>query len=583
MAGVNATYGDRTMRPALAFLLFALALPAAALEVKIQVQGLEDKLEQNVRAFLSVEREKQREGLGAARLRLLHQEAGAEIRQALRPFGYFRPQVEEDWQEQDERITLTYRIDPGPRVPVAEVRVEVLGPDRDAPLFARPFPIAVGSELDQAAYDQAKQALLARALEQGYLQARYRRAELQVDLDAYVARIHLELDPGQRYRFGEVRYLQDVLDPAFLARYQAFRPGDPVTQEALLGLQSRLTDSEYFSQVELRVRTDQAEGDRVPLDVTLVANKPSRYRAGVGYSTDSGPRISADWTRRYIGRQGHRMTTELRLALPHSSFRSEYLIPLERPAKDSWSFSLGADHYDTDTRVGERYVVNTGWSVGLADDWRRTLAVDFAYEDAEVGDDVGTSHHLIPNATWSRLRSDGQEFMQRGSRLSFSVLGAAEPLISSSSFFQLHSNEKFIFGFGEWRLLGRVELGASWAEALQDVPASKRFFAGGDNSVRGFDLDAIGPTDAGGEVVGGRYLAVASAELERHLQGKWSAAVFLDAGNAFDPDYDNRLEYSAGVGVRWRSPVGPVRLDLASGLSRDSKPVRLHVVVGPEL
>jgi translocation and assembly module TamA len=572
------------MRQSLALCLLLLAsLPSLALDLRVVVEGLPEAQEENVRAFLSVEREKGREDLTPARLKLLHSRAPEEIRKALRPFGYFKPEIDARMAQQGERYTVTYRIDPGSQVRVGAVDFQVLGAGREDPLFAAGFPIGPGVVLDQAAYDQAKQALLTRALEQGYLDARFSLAELRVNLDTYEATIRLRLETGKRFRFGPVRFLQDELDPQFLARYLSFHPGDPFSQERLLALQSTLTDSEYFSHVEVRTRTDQAEGDRVPVDVVLSPNKPNRFRFGLGFSTDTGVRLSADWLRRRIGRQGHRMNTELRLALPRSSFKSEYLIPLERPSQDSLSFSVGADRYDTDTRVGTLLGASSAWSVELVNDWRRILGLDFTYEDFEVGTTTGTSHHLIPSVAWSRLRSDGKEFIQRGSRLAFEILGAAEPLLSSSSFFQVHSNEKLIFGFGDWRLLGRAELGATWAERLEDLPASKRFFAGGDNSVRGFGLDQIGPTDELGDVVGGRYLAVGSVELERWLQGRWSAAAFVDAGNAFDPDYANRAEYGAGLGVRWRSPVGPIRLDLASALSRDGAPWRLHIVVGPEL
>ena len=185
----------------------------------------------------------------------------------------------------------------------------------------------------------------------------------------------------------------------------------------------------------------------------------------------------------------------------------------------------------------------------------------------------------------SHLRTDSLDYIQRGHRINFRIEGAAEQLLSDTSYIQFHSNSKIIYGLGEskWRLLARADLGATLAQSLTDLPVSKRFFAGGDNSVRGFGLDEIGPRNATGEVIGGRFLAVGSIELERLLAGKWSAAVFLDAGNAFDPDYDTDIEYSAGVGIRWHSPVGPVRVDLANALSEESPSVRLHIVVGFEL
>jgi translocation and assembly module TamA len=572
------------MRRLLLLLCYLLPLSASAIEVQVEILGLDDPLRANVSAFLSLQRAQGQKGLTPERVHLLHRQAPQEIRQALQPFGYFKPVIEPSLEKTAQGLLARYRVDPGPPIRLAQVDFQVQGPGSQDPLFAKGFPLKAGAVLDQPAYEQAKQDLLSRALEQGYLNAHYSLHQLEVDLDSYQARIRLHLDTGVHFRFGEVRFLQDQLDPDFLVRYLRFRPGDPFRQDKLLTLQANLIDSEYFSQVEVHTRRDQAQDDLVPVDLTLTPNAPNRYRAGIGFATDTGPRLTFDWTRRRIGREGSRMTTELRLSAPNSLFKTEYLIPLERPWQDSLSFSLGAENFDTDTHKGSRLALSSAHSVGLQHDWRRTLGLDYSYEDFEVGEETGTAHHLIPSVVWSRLRQKGRDFDTQGQRLNFQLQGAAEPLLSSSSFLQGHATERFIYGLGtDWRLLARSELGATYAASLSDLPASRRFFAGGDNSVRGYTLDQLGPKDDTGKVIGGRFLAVGSLEVERRILGKWSAALFYDLGNAFDPDYDNKLAYGAGFGVRWRSPVGPVRVDLASALSIDGNPWRLHIVVGPEL
>lgn len=566
----------------LACVLFPLG--ALALDLQVEVEGLDDELEANVLAFLSIEREKQREGLTASRLRLLHKDAEEEIRQALRPFGYFKPTIKARLEQSDKGYTASYEVDAGPRIRVSEVDLRILGEGAEDPLLDFEFPIKPGDPLDQSLYDMGKSQLLALAVEQGYLNAQYTEHQVRVDMDAYSAAIRLHLETGVHYRFGEVRFLQDVMEEEFLRRYLRFQPGDPFSHEKLLALQANLIDSEYFSRVDVRILRDQAEGQQVPIEVELSPSKPNRYRAGFGLSTDTGPRITLDWKRRRIGREGHRMLTELRLSAPHSTLKTEYLIPLERPAQDSLSFGASFDHFDTDSRSGDRGLLNASLNETLGDGWRRTLGLDYSYEDFSVGGQDDNAFLLVPHAKWSFLQSDGRDFILSGHRFEFRVEGALEQLLSSTSYVQAFAKDKYIHGLDDdWRILARADLGATWAEELTDLPASKRFFAGGDNSVRGFDLDELGPRDDQGEVIGGRFLAVASLELERRIVGKWSAAVFVDAGNAFDPDYDADIEYGAGLGVRWRSPVGPIRVDLASGLSADETQLRLHIVVGPDL
>ncbi|MEW8629640.1 MAG: autotransporter assembly complex family protein [Candidatus Thiodiazotropha sp.] len=574
------------MRRLILILIWVLCpLPLHALDVVVKVDGLEKKLEENVLAYLSVARERQRESLNAARLRLLHDKAEAEIGAALRPFGYFKPGVNGSLVRTDQGFLLSYQVEPGPPLKLSAVDFSLLGEGADDSQLVKRFPMSIGDVADQTRYDLAKQRILADIIEQGYLDARYLVHQLRVDLKRYEASVKLHLDTGMRLRFGEVRMHQDVMNPEFLARFIPFNAGDPFSQEALLNLQGDLIDTEYFKQVEVVTRRDLREGDRVPVDVNLKPNKRNRYRIGLGYSTDMGPRLTLDWKNRRRGRNGHRMRSELQIAEPLSTLSTEYTIPLQRPSVDLLSFGASFEHFNSDTNQGDRVLLSATHSISLDRGWRRSLGLEYSYEDFEVGEQEDSSRLLVPSITWLRVKSDGKQYIQRGKRLELRLEGAADSLLSTTDFFQLYAAGKFIRGLGEgdWRLLGRLELGATWVDELTDLPPSKRFFAGGDNTVRGFGYQDLGPRDDNDEVIGGRNFAVGSIELERHLSGKWSAALFADAGNAYDPDYQAETAYSLGLGARWRSPVGPVRIDIARGRVEDETQWRLHIVIGPEL
>jgi translocation and assembly module TamA len=560
-------------------------MPLYALDVMIKVEGLETKLKNNVLAYLSVERERQRESLTAARLHLLHDKAESEIKAAIRPFGYFKPTISTSIVETDQGFTLSYHVEPGPAVKINEVDFRLFGEGAADPKLTKTFPMSVGEVVDQARYEQAKQKMLADIIESGYLDARYVEHQLRVDLQRYTASVTLHLDTGMRLRFGEVRMDQDVMNAEFLARFVTFNAGDPFSQETLLNLQSDLIDTEYFKTVEVVTRRDQREGDRVPIDIKLKPNKRNRYRIGLGYSTDMGPRLTLDWKNRRRGRNGHRMHSELQISEPLSTLSTEYIVPLQRPTVDFVSFGASLEHFNTDTNQGDRASLSATHSVSLNRGWRRSLGLEYSYEDFEVGEQEDSSRLLVPSITWLRIKSDGKAYIQRGKRLELRLEGASDSLLSTTNFFQLYSAARFIRGIGEgdWRVLNRLELGATWVDELADLPPSKRFFAGGDNTVRGFGYQDLGPKDDNGEVIGGRYFAVASVELERRISGKWSGALFLDAGNAFDTTYDAETAYGLGFGARWRSPVGPVRVDVAHGSVDDDRQWRLHIVIGPEL
>jgi translocation and assembly module TamA len=555
-----------------------------ALNLSVRVEGLERAVEANVRAYLSVEQEKSRGQLTRSRLDLLHKRAPEEIRQALRPFGYFEPTIESSLQKELLAYTVLYQVDPGPRVVVEAVDFQVIGEGAREPSLTADFPLAKGQGLDLERYEKAKQSRLSSALELGYLDAHYTEHEVRVDRQSRSARIRLYLDSGIRFLFGEIRMQQEILDPEFLARYLSFGAGDPYSNEKLLALQSTLIDSEYFKQVEVNVRRDQVVERRIPVEIQLSPNRKNRYRIGLGYSTDTGPRMTLDWKRRRFGRKGHHMRSVLRLSRPESSLSSEYIIPLERPTVDYLSFGATIENYNTDANEGSRVLLSASHSIAQQRGWRRTLSLNYLFEDFIVGSQDDYARLLVPGVTWARIKGDSRLFNYKGKRLQLHLEGAADDLLSSTSYLQLYTTDKFIHGLSDdWRVLARLELGATRASDVQELPPSKRFYAGGDNSIRGFSFEELGPRDESGKLIGGRYLAVGSLELERRLSGRWSAAVFVDGGNAYDPDYRAAGAYGAGLGIRWRSPVGPVRFNLARGSYLDEHDWRVHLVLGPEL
>lgn len=568
------------------YIVIALLLPASALaiDVTVRIEGLDRALEANARAFLSVEQDQSNGGLTRSRLRLLHKRAPQEIRQALQPFGYFEPTIESSINDEEGHYEVLYKVDAGPQVALEAVDFQVTGEGARERLLTADFPLAKGDGLDLARYDKAKQSRLSLALELGYLDAHYTVHEVRVDRQSNTARIKLLLETGMRFQFGEIRMSQEILDPEFLGRYLSFGAGDPYSQDKLLDLQSKLIDSEYFKQVEVNVRRDQVEGNRIPVDIELSPNRKNRYRIGLGYSTDTGPRMTLDWKRRRFGSKGHHMRSELRLSHPKRTLTSEYVIPLQRPVVDYLSFGATIEYFDRDTYEGNRTLLNASHSVGLERGWRRTLSLDYLYEDFIVGPQDHSARLLVPGVTWVRIKRDNSKFIYKGKRLELHLEGASDAVFSTTSYVQLYTTDKFIHGLNEdWRVLVRLELGATWVDDIRDLPPSKRFFTGGDNSVRGFGFEKLGPRDENGQVIGGSHLAVGSLELERRLTGGWSAAVFVDGGNAYNSDYRAEAAYGAGLGIRWRSPVGPIRFDLARGHYLDERNWQLHVVLGPEL
>ena len=580
-----------------ACLLFFTTADAVALKLDVKVEGLQGEQQVNVQALLAIYQERKDPDLGPDRLRALHGLAPDQIRDALAPFGLYRVDVKDSLTEPPDpngTWVATYQVDPGPPVKIGRVSYQVTGPGADNPALPKEFPMKVGDVLLHAKYEKAKSDLRYAAASNGYLDYQLIRHQVLIDPVAYEALVELHVDTGPQYHLGEVRFKQDLLDDDLLRRYVRFKPGDVYDPDRLLALQSRLLGTEYYDSVELEPRRDLSEeGNRVPIEVSAIRNKPNKYRVGLGYATDLGPRLTLDWRRRYWNRWGHNSRTQLTLSPGYSSWNFDYRIPIRDPVRDYLRIKPEITYYDTTTHQGWVNSVEVARSIVTPGRWRRTIGISYRYEDYSINDvEADAINELVPYITWAKTVTDDAIYTKKGYRLKYGIFGTTDALISPASYLSGTLDFKWIRAFWDnYRFITRTELGVTWANSVDDLPASRRFYAGGDSSIRGWGFDALGPNDpVTDETVGGRYLAVGSLELERRIKGPWSAAVFTDFGNAFDPDYEQSFEQSVGAGLRWLSPIGQIRFDVAFALTKDDAdstgglpPARLHFVIGPDL
>lgn len=573
--------------PTFLFLLFPGYLFAA--EIDVEVTDVEDELRDNALAFLSIHQYRDKEDLTETMIRRLHQRAPEEIRRALSAFGHYRPQVESGLEQTTEGWRARYAITPGPPVRIRDINLRISGDDDARVLFkdiiADP-PLKRGDVLRHSQYESLKSALLSRAAQGGYLDATFDTQRLAVNTDALHADIDLSLDTRDRFHFGNIDIQQDILDDDFVRRFLDFSRGDPLDYNALLDLQYALTDSEYFSAVSVEAPREEADADRrIPVRVTAEANERSRYTAGLGYGTDTGARITLGFERRYVNRRGHKLATQIRLSEIEDTYTVRYTIPLEEPARESFQLFAGTIRTERADTESDRIALGVS-RVRTLGDWEQTLFLRAEREDSTFPDGGFRSESLIPGASWLKTAADDLFYTRDGYKLYADLHGSHPSIGSTTGYLQLHVLAKRIFPIGErWRLLLRAEGGATALDDASLLPVSQRFFAGGDYSVRGYDYNRLAPPDENDFVVGGKYLATGSAEIEYRFAENWAVAGFTDVGNAMN-DLDTELKQSVGAGLRWISPVGVVRLDIARPLNPDFPPphgVELHISVGPDL
>lgn len=564
-----------------------IAIPGWAARIgEVQILGLPAEQQDNVQRLLSLYAARERGELPPSRLRFLFAQAEDEIRRALEPFGYYHPVIRAELDSSGSTWSARFEIDPGAPSTVVAQRIVVEGEGADEPLVRERiagFEPGIGQVLDHRRYEASRQALLAALAELGYFDARLRRARVELDLrePPGQAEIQITVDSGVRYRFGEVEFEGSQFDDAFMQRFVDFELGQPYTQAALLRMQRRLVDSDYFAFANVTPVPEEGEDGVVPIRVSVAPRPRHLYTAGIVLGTDSGLGLRGGVERRWVNMLGHRAKIDASLAQRRNLLALGYTIP--RFERGAYTIGLNLRDEETDSaelRAAEVVVSRLFQRWG----WSQIVAIRALREDYQIAglDEVATL--VYPSWRLSRSVSDDLLVPTRGHALVAELRAGSEVLLSDVDFAQARGEARWIRGIGEdWRVLARAELGATWTDRFDRLPVSLRYFAGGDRSVRGYAFQELGPLNADGEVIGGRYLAAGSLEVERMIRGPWGLAAFVDAGNAFNERADFELARGVGLGLRWRSPIGTVRVDLASALDKSGRPLRLHLMIGPEL
>ncbi len=563
------------------------AAQSGARPLRVEITGISGAEQRNALAVLTIARDTKKGTYTLAQVRRMDQRATGEIETALQPFGFYRPTVIHSVAAAGNRWLARYTIAPGPAVRVRTMSITLTGAGADAGIFreaVRKFPLQQGDTLRHLPYEAWKLALLTVASDSGYLQATFDTTALNVNRETSVADILVRFDTGPRFRFGAVTFNQDILDPSFLATRIPFRRGQPFQQQKLLQLQTSLGEDPYFNMVEVIPRPDSATNLEVPIEVDLAARRPQAYELGLGYATDNGPRGRALATFRWLNRKGHHAEVEVIAAFNQQSISGKYFIPAFGNPTGVLTLIAGYGLLNPNQQNSSRTFIVGPQLSRRRFGWRETFNLNYQRTSFGVGVDSGVVKLLLGGVTYERTRSDSRIFPSSGLHTRIDITGASRGLASTVSFVHTEVNGKVIVSpTARWRVLARADVGRVFTNELRSLPPVYRFFAGGDQSVRGYRYLSLGPRDSLGTVIGGRSLLVGSLETDYQFINRFAVAVFVDAGNAMDTFTLSDLKEGAGAGIRWVSPIGLIRLDGAFALSTAGTPFRLHFSLGPDL
>jgi len=602
--------------------LVCLTLPIAghAWALDVEVRGLSGPAAENVVNILSeldADSQATRERLdGVVRDR---------AQQALQAYGYYNAALATSYPDEDnERVVID--VKPGERTHITQLNVAVEGEAQQDEAFdeaMQAIPLKVGDPLVHSRYEGFKNRLSTLALERGYFSSRFRQQRIEVRPWENSARIFLDLDSGPRYRFGRVRFEGSQIEPHRLHNMIPFEPGDPYLAGDLAVLNQNLGQTDWFRGVAVRPRVNEdappatpspwwreATGRETTLDTTKILGGPGlqvarqltgsqptivpvnveltpadrhQFEVGVGYATDVGPRTQFSWTMPWLNRYGHSLTNSLYLSAPEQRFSGEYAIPLENPLRDSYRVRYGLERVDNEdtksfessVQLARHWVFSNGWVQDLY--WQTT------YEDFTQADQDDAVLLLYPGISWSRTRKRNPTFPSWGDKQQLTLEWSEPAWGSDARFVRTTFSTQWIRMLGsENRFLWRLGGGAMATDTFDKIPPSLRFFAGGDQSIRGYSYESLSPENEDGELLGGQHMLTSSLEYQRHLTGNFWGATFVDTGDAFDEWWPEELKTGAGVGVRWISPVGPIRFDIAHPFDDEEDSWRLHFSIGPE-
>ncbi len=584
------------MRSSLAFAAIVLSLAnAAALAQglgKVKVTGIEEELRGNVEKTLSLLRvpEEERGALTQARLDYLLKIAPEEADRALQPFGYYDTTVESTVKPNSKGANITLKVVLGEPVKVVETRIAIEGDaagDDDVKAVVQGFGPRKGEVLDHRRYESGKLEIQRVLLDRGYFDAELDRHRIEVRRAVREAVVDLAWKSGVRYRFGTTRFTGSHIRNELLEKTIPYQQGELYEQSELLALHQRLTDLDYFGYIDVKPDAEQAENGEAPIEIALIPGKRTVYTAGFSYGTDSGAGVQLGMERRWVNDRGHKLAANLDWAQRRRSLGVEYKIPAFALAEGWWVFGANRREEDSDsvdTKITELVASRTGTWRG----WQLAAAVHTRQEDFRIGGGLrrggseGDSFLLYPALSAARVVSNHPMYPTKGYSLRGEVKFGAEVLLSDVNFGQVLFDGKYICSAGQNnRFLFRGQVGRTVTDQFEQLPPSLRFFAGGDRSIRGYGYQEVGPRKAG-VPTGGKNLITGSAEYERMFTATLGAAVFVDAGNAFN-EVNEGAYVGAGTGLRWRSPVGMVRLDLAHGFKDADNSVQIHINIGPDL
>jgi len=518
------------------------------------------------------------------------------VAKSLQALGYYQPDILINIERSEPTWKLAISVTQNQPVLIVDIDIQLLGDALEDPAFTALIsstPLVKGDILHHGRYEAYKKSLMHLAQQRGYFTASITKSRINVNTGANTAQIILYFDSGPRYRFGTVRFDENMLDASLEESLQTFKEGDYFNLAQIQEFQANLQRTQYFSSIIFKPLITEAEDNHMPVELDLFPAKRHSIDVGVGYSTDTEERISLIWRTPRINSHGHSQETRLEYSSVNPSGRVIYKIPLTHPLNDTLLLSARKEENEFGDLDSQQKELAIRRETLIEGGWIRSYSLRALNESWDAESLQTQSDYLLPGLTFShKFRTGPFVDPLRGFSQFYQLEAGNEDLGSDIDLMRAYGKFTYVTTLkARHRVVTRAELGAVFIDGndRKHLAPSLGFFTGGAQSIRGFAYQAIGNKISGvlpgGKqttlVVGGDRLMTASMEYQYYFSEQWRGALFSDFGDAFDEgDFD--AHYSAGFGVHYLTIAGAIKVELANSLSNDNPDWRLHLNIGAE-
>jgi translocation and assembly module TamA len=624
----------------IASLLVFITAPAFA-NVQYVVTGVDEALRNNVLRHVDTVQFGPEIRLRPSDLERVQAEAVEKTLLALRPFGYYAPDISTRIIDPNaDRPTIEIKIDRGPPVRVGRAEIRIVGPGENEALlraWLADWPLQNGRILNQSTWETQKRDGLDIAATRGYLGAAFEQHVVELDLEQNLANLRLVLNTGQRYVMGDIDFGEHVLKPEILEYVPRFEKGDPYTALLVSRFRTDLWKTGYFTDVNVVEvpRPDQSP-PAVDFEVALETERRNRYQGALGWGTDTDIRVQANWSRHPMGSSGGRLDVQAgwQQLDDKLKLRATHRLPRLQRSREYWvtDMTLSFDNLDLEVKEspedegfiqiatgdiderhlrfgrlkvsnmesGEHQLFRTPFIQYLNTESRFRLNPDLvAGQPGPRDPELDRLLKRVDNAfsigmDYDLVAVEGRAYETQGYRDRAWIFHSDKAFGSEVEFTQLYASTRRSYLIGDrFKAHVRGEVGYTDANvsefdlvvggtplelSVTELPSFYRFKAGGSMSVRGYGFEQLSDND-----IGSNHIITASAELEYRFLNTWSAAVYADIGNAFNDWSNPDLKRGLGFGIRWYSIAGEVRVDYARAIDFNGRPWRLHITIGTPL